>query len=182
MPLSPLPIMEESWSSSSQFPSWASTSTTPETPTPTDGSSDCSSTAPRHDPGASPLPDSSPSPNDPTQSPTLTSFNPPPTTADSSTEKSATPLTTKHGKSLNVTALAIGVTGAVLLLIVCGVIAFQLWKRKQKNKVPPSAEFRDVAFVRHPRNYREVTSATSSMSIRKDGISFAASPLRPNEV
>jgi hypothetical protein len=124
-------------------------------------------------------PGTSPPPNQPSTSLSLTdssisSLTPSPTRANS-TETSVNPVAISRGKSLNVAAIAIGVTGAVLLLIVCAVTAFNLWKRKQRNKVPPSAEFKDLAL--HPKSpHRAAQSITSSVFASKDGISFTSPP------
>jgi len=101
-----------------------------------------------------------------------------PPTPDSSPEPSVSP-TGKAGKPLNVAAIAIGVTGAVLLLVVCGAIILYMRRRKRKEKLPPSAEFADVAFMWHPRAYHETTSPTASMFTPKDARSFASSPIEP---
>ena len=85
----------------------------------------------------------------------------------------------RTAKSLNVPAVAIGVTGAVLLLIVCGAIIFYLRKRRRKAKLPPSAEFANVATVWHPRAYHESFSPTTSTFTPKDARSFASSPFEP---
>ena len=87
----------------------------------------------------------------------------------------------KTGKRLNVAAIAIGVTGAVLLLAVLGAIIFYLRKRKRKEKLPPSAEFTTVAAIWHPRLYYETTSEspTTSTFTPKDARSFASSPFEP---
>lgn len=154
-------------------PSTTCTSTTPEFATSTGVLREHSSTITREDLSASPSPDGS------NQSLTLTdsslSFIPSQTRADSSTETS-NPSVTRPGRSLNVPALAIGVTGAVLFLTVCTVVAFYLWKRKQRKKVAPSAEFRDLASAWNPRTRRETASSRSSIFALKDGTTFAPSP------
>ena len=84
------------------------------------------------------------------------------------------PSTTTSGKSPNVLAIAIGVTGAVLLLTVCAAIIF--YRRKWQNKkLPPSAEFMDVVVAWPLRTHHETSSPTSSMFTQKQS-------LRANEV
>lgn len=85
---------------------------------------------------------------------------------------------TKPSKSLNVIAVAIGVTGAVLLLAVCGVIIFYLRRRKQKKKVAPSAEFMHVAARWKPRTPRETNSPTS-LAFIPNGAAISSSSLEP---
>ena len=87
----------------------------------------------------------------------------------------------KTDNSLNVTAIAIGVTGAVLLLVVLGAMVFYLRKRKRKEKLPPSAEFTNAAVIWHPRVYYETTSVspTTSTFTPKDIGSFPSSPFEP---
>lgn len=86
--------------------------------------------------------------------------------------------TRKHNKSLNVTAIAIGVIGAVLLLVVCVAIIFYQRKKKQRKKLPPSAEFMDAVVIWQPRILRETASPISSFA-PKDTISFASTPFEP---
>lgn len=162
------PPRSTSWQPS---PSTARTSTVPEFATSTGVSHEYSSTITWEDLSAPPdgsnqpltLTDSSPS------------FIPSQTRANSSTETS-NPSVTQPGRSLNVPALTIGVTGAVLFLAVCTVIALYLWKRKQRKKMPPSAEFRDLASAWNPRTHRETASSRSSIFALKDGPTFAPSP------
>jgi len=96
-----------------------------------------------------------------------------------SSEFTLQPRSGRTAKGLNVPAIAIGVTGAVLLLIVCGAIIFYLRKRKKKEKLPPSAEFANVATLWHPRAYHESISPTTSTFSPKDTRSFASSPFEP---
>jgi hypothetical protein len=103
------------------------------------------------------------------------SYPPSLTAANPSLETSAS-LSTK--KPLNVTAIAIGATGAALLLIVCASMIFYLRKKKQKKRVPPSAEFMDVAVTWPPRAYHKMNSPTFSTFTAKGGASFA-SPVQP---
>ena len=180
--------MDESSSSTPrQDPSTTRTSTTPELSSPTKGSPDYSDTKARHRSGTSPQQGPSPSPIGQTHSSTFlvltnSSLSPSPslTTANPSLETSADLSTTKPGKSLNVTAIATGVTGAALLLIVCASVIFYLRKKRQKKRVPPSAEFMDVAFIWRPRTYHEMNSPTLSTFTPKGGTSFPSSlePLR----
>ena len=176
--------MDESSSSTPrQDPSTTRTSTTPDLSSPAEGSSDYSSTETGYRSSTSSQPDPSPLPNDNHSSTFLVltnSSSPSLTTANPSLETSAGPSTTKPGKSLNVTAIAIGVTGAALLLIVCAWIIFYLRKRKQKKRVAPSAEFMDVAVIWRPRTYHEMNSPTSATFTPKSVTSFAPSlePLR----
>jgi len=118
-----------------------------------------------------PQPDPSPFPNSLSVSPGL---------SDPSSGTSPSGFVTKPGKSLNVIAVAIGVTGAVLLLAVCGVVIFYLRKKKQKKKVAPSAEFMHVAARWRPRAYRETNSPTSLAFIPNDAVASSSSlePLR----
>lgn len=81
--------------------------------------------------------------------------------------------------SLNIPAIAIGGAGGALLLIVCGAIFFYLWKKKRKEKLPPSAEFANVATVWHPRAYHESISPTISTFTPKGARSFDSSPFEP---
>ena len=177
--------MDESSSSTPrQDPSTTRTSTTPDLSFPTEGSSDYSSTEMGHRSSTSPQPDSSPSPNDQNHSSTFlvltNSSSPSLTTVNPSLETSAGSSTTKPGRSLNVTAIAIGVTGAALLLIVCAWMIFYLRKRKQRKRVAPSAEFMDVAVIWRPRAYHEMNSPTSATFTPRSVASFAPSlePLR----
>ena len=101
---------------------------------------------------------------------TSASASPPPTTT------SLSKIPTR--KSLNVVAIAIGVTGAVLL-IACGVIISFYLRRRRRKRLPPSAEFTNAAVTWQPRTYREMAFPTSSTSTPRDGMSFASSPYEP---
>lgn len=146
-------------------------STTPELSSPTEKSPDYSGTETGHRSSTSPQPD-------PSSSPDSFSSYIPLTTANPSLETSAGPFTTKPGKSLNVTAIGIGIAGAALLLIVCVSMIFYLRKKKQKKRVPPSAEFMDVAVIWRPRAYHEMISPTS-LTFTPKGDTPLASSLEP---
>lgn len=172
--------MVEGWStiSSSELPSMTWTSVTPGFPTPTGQLSDWhSSTVTGQSPSISPPP------SDPNQLSTSSSLmdsslplTPSPTGDNSPAETSAGPFAIRSSRSLNVAAIAVGVTGAALFLIACAVIAFVLWKRKQRNKVPPSAEFTDVAGSWHTESYHKTTdSIRSSVFTSKDRTSLTPS-------
>ncbi|KAF9652929.1 hypothetical protein BDM02DRAFT_3108583 [Thelephora ganbajun] len=169
--------MEESPSSTSSqdpLPTW--TSTTSERFPSTTGSSDHLSTGTGLHPSTSPWPNPSSPPNYQNQFPTFPSLIGSSLSASpsSSSEPSIAPFAKKPAKSLNVTAIAIGVTGAALLLTVCAVILFYLRRRKQKKKVPPSAEFMDFAATRQPPTYHEMDSPASSTFTPRDGMSFVS--------
>lgn len=81
---------------------------------------------------------------------------------------------TPASEPLDAMAIAIGATGAAFL-IVCGTIIFYLQKRRQKRKLPPSAEFTGVVVWR-PQTYRGTASSASSTFTLTEGMSFASSP------
>lgn len=170
-----------------QDPSTTRTSTIPELSFPTERSLGYSSTETGYRSSTSPQPDPSPSPDGQNHSPTFLALTNSPlssslslTTTNPSLETSAGPSTTTASKSLNVTAIAVGATGAALLLIVCASIIFYLRKKRQKKRVPPSAEFMDVAFMWRPRAYHEMSSPTSLAFTPRGSSSFTPSlePLR----
>lgn len=123
-------------------------------------------------------------PNDQTRSLTFLplthpSLSPPPSLTAANLPSETSPgqfTTTEPHKSLNVIAIVIGVTGAAVLIVCAGVIFYL--RKKQKKKVPPSAEFMDVAIMWKPRTYRPMDSPTSLSFVPKVATS-SASPLEP---
>lgn len=147
----------------------SSTSTPYDEPSTTRTNTDYSNT----ETSSNTLPQRDPSPFPNSRTLSLSLSNPPSGTSPGG-------FATKPGRSLNVIAVAIGVIGAVLLLVVCGVIIFYLRKKKQKKKVAPSAEFMHVAARWRPQTYRETNSPTSLAFIPNHAASSSSSlePLR----